>query len=176
MKSSKGIAIIVAGLLLPLIMVGVYVVQSRNSRASGSCAPENIHSERASQSLARISFDTTCTVKASVYCSVGREGVQFLCGQDQTETTKHLIETSEVTLSSDTPYFIYIDTGLESRTLGYIQANPVDSTVGLDFEDFDENVTGLTSDEKGYDISLDINQDGIVNGMDRSEFYPEYKK
>jgi hypothetical protein len=168
--------IIIMALMLPIAIIGVYLVQSRGSRASAGCAPENIHTERTSQSSAHITFDTTCSVAAKAYCAVGRDGAQFLCGEDEVAATKHVINTSKVTLSSDTAYFVFIDTQLESRTLSYIQANPVDSTVGLDFNSFNEETVGLTNDEAGYDVSLDINQDGVVNGMDRSEFYPEYKQ
>lgn len=173
--SSTGLLILLGALLIPVLVAAAYVLQTRETSAASSCPPENIRTERASQSLARISFDTTCTTKATVYCAIGRDGVQFSCGQDTVASTNHVIETSGVTLSSDTPYFIFIDTGLDKRTLGYIQANPIDATVGIDFEAFDDNASGVTSREDGYDVSLDINQDGIVNGMDRSEFYPEYK-
>lgn len=163
--------IITGVVVLPLIIGAVYLQRTARSEASASCPPDNIHTERVSPSAARVQFDTECLVKAKVFCAIGRDGIQFLCGEDDVETTTHIINTSEVTLSSNTPYYVFIDTQLEKKSLAYIQASPSDPTVGLDFNLYNEDTMGLKSDSPEYDVRLDLNQDGIINGMDQSEFY-----
>jgi len=159
--------------MLPLVVVGAFVMQSRRSRATGACAPEDIQTVRVSQSAGQISFRTPCAVATQIYCSTGREGIQFLCGEDATEATSHVIQTSDVTLNSGIGYFIFIDSGIEKRSIGYIQADPVDATIGRNINSFTDDVMGSSVGDADYDVSLDINQDGMINGMDRTEFFSD---
>lgn len=170
----KSLIVVLLAILLPIIIAGVYFTQTRNSEASASCPPKDIRTERSNNSSGRVIFNTECVVKAKIMCAVARDGVQFACGEDEVATTTHVIDTSSVTLNSDTPYFVFIDTQLEDTTLAYIQGSPVDKTVGLSFEAYDEETVSYSQEDSEYDISQDINQDGVVNMMDLGEFYPEF--
>ena len=173
-EDPKTVIVVLLAILLPILIGGVYFTQTRNSEASAACAPKDIRTERTSNSAGRVIFNTECAVKARLMCAIGRDGVQFACGEDEIATTTHVIDTSSVTLNSDTPYFVFIDTQLEEKTLAYIQASPVDRTVGLNFDAYTEDTVGFAAEEEGFDVSQDINQDGVVNMMDVSEFYPEF--
>ena len=171
--SPRAIGIVVLTVMLPLVVLGAFIVQSRRSQATGACAPEDIKTTRTSQSAGQISFRTPCAVKTQLYCSTGRDGVQFLCGEDVTEATSHLLQTTDVTLNSGIGYYVFIDSGLENRSVAYIQADPVDATLGRNINSFNDEAMGTVVGEPEYDVALDINQDGMINGMDRTEFYTE---
>lgn len=171
--NKKVVFILICALVLPLLIVAVYMRRTARSEASASCAPGNITTERVSNSAARIQFDTPCAVKAKVFCAVGREGVEFLCGEDAEATMTHIINTSEVTLNSETPYFVLVDTQMEKKSLSYIQASPTDPTVGRDINLYNEETVGKDSTSADFNVELDINHDGVVNQVDRAFFYPE---
>lgn len=173
-SSPRMIGLIVGIVFLPLLLIGVYVVQTFGSRASSGCPAENIKAERISNSTGRVSFTTNCSIKAQVFCAVGEDGVQFLCGEDEIESVNHNITTSsDITLSSDVAYYIYIDTGLDDRAPSFIPANADDPTVGIDFNSFNIDTLGFEEGEEGFDVTFDLNQDGVVNMHDRAEFYEE---
>lgn len=170
--SSRGAKIVLSLLMLPVLVGGVYVAQQYFTSASESCPPTNIQTERTSNTSAVVSFSTTCETKAEIYCSVGEDGVQFFCGEDANPTMNHIINTQDVTLNTDVPYYVYIETGMENRAQGYVSASPTDVTFGLDFSVYDdETIIGITSEDPAYDPAYDINQDGMINMLDRAEFY-----
>ncbi len=173
LKSPRGLALIALTLVLPLLVISVYVVQSSRSRATGACLPEDIQTSRISQSVGQVSFRTPCAVAAQVYCASNKDGVQFLCAEDATESTTHMLQTSGVTLNTGLSYYMFIDTGVEKRAIGYLQADPSDPTVGRNVNEYSDELMGTTSEEDEYDIALDINQDGIINGFDFATFYTE---
>lgn len=172
----KSIIVMVALLIfVPVIFAGMYAFNSIHPQAQASCSPTDIHVTRASERAASISFSTTCSVKAEVYCAAGRTGVQFLCGEDSVETLHHIISTDDVTLSSNVGYYVFIDTGAAKRTLGFIPASTSSSTYGLNYESFNEQTMGSTREDSVFDPALDINQDGVISLMDKLEFYKDAK-
>lgn len=174
--SPRVIGIIVGVILLPALLIGVYVMQTFNSRAAAGCPAENVKAERISNSSGSVSFTTNCSVKAQIYCAVGEDGVQFLCGEDEIESVNHNITTStDITLSSDVAYYVYIDTGLEDRTPAFIPASADDKTVGIDFNSFNTETLGLEEGDEEFNVTFDLNQDGVVNMHDRAEFYDEFQ-
>lgn len=172
-KSPRGLAVVAMLIVLPLLVISVYVVQSTRSRATGACLPEDIQTSRISQSVGQISFRTPCAVAAKIYCASNRDGVQFLCAEDATESTTHMLQTAGVTLNTGLSYYMFIDTGVEKRSIGYLQADPSDPTVGRNVNEYSDELLGTTAEEERYDIALDINQDGIINGYDLATFYTE---
>ncbi|OGK38047.1 hypothetical protein A3I56_00180 [Candidatus Roizmanbacteria bacterium RIFCSPLOWO2_02_FULL_43_10] len=158
-------------LILPIFLGAIYMVQKSSSQANASCPALNIKVQRTSNSTARIAFDTSCSVKAKVNCAIARGGIKFFCAEDSLATQNHILTTEEVTLSTNTGYYIFIDTGTSTPVLGHIPASPVDSTYGLSFNAFDEKTMGTSSEDENYDPALDINQDGVINIIDKMEFY-----
>ncbi len=174
-KEKQFIFLAIFAVLIPVIFGGMYAVQKIRPSASASCPPTDLKVRRVSERAASISFTTSCSVKAEVYCAAGRSGVQFFCGEDGVETLNHIISTDEVTLSSNVGYYVFIDTGLSTRTLGFIPASTHSPTYGLSNESFNEQTMGSTRDDVTYDPALDINQDGVINVLDKLEFYEDAK-
>ena len=174
-KEKQFIFLVILLVLIPVIFAGMYAVQKIRPSASASCPPTDLKVRRVSERAASITFTTGCTVKAEVYCAAGRAGVQFFCGEDTVETLNHIISTEEVTLSSNVGYYVFVDTGTATRALGYIPASTDSPTYGLSNESFNEQTMGSTKDDSTYDPSLDINQDGVINVMDKLEFYDDVK-
>ena len=159
--------------LIPVVFAGMYAVQVLRPQASASCPATDIKVKRVSERGASLSFKTTCSVKAKIYCAAGRAGVQFFCGEDTVETLNHIITTDDVTLSSNVGYYVFIDTGIAKRALGFIPASVSNPTYGLNNASFNEQTMGSTKDDPTYDPALDINQDGVINVLDKVEFYED---
>lgn len=171
-------SIMVVGVLLiliPVVFAGMYAINTIRPQAQASCSAADIHVSRVSERAASVSFSTSCSVKAEVYCAAGRTGVQFLCGEDTVETLNHIITTDDVTLSSNVGYYIFIDTGAAKRALGFIPASTSSPTYGLNYESYNEQTMGSTREDTVFDPALDINQDGVINVMDKLEFYDDAK-
>lgn len=161
-------------ILLPVLLGGVYVVQRLSSRASEVCPAYDVTTQRLSETTAQVSFSTDCPVKSQIFCAVGKNGVQFFCGEDQDATINHIVMTSDdVTLSTGIGYYVSIDTGVEQRALSYIPADPIDPTFGLDANLYNETIVGVDENDAQYDPAFDINQDGFINMHDKAEFYDE---
>ncbi len=172
-KNPRASAGVILALMLPLLLGSVYVVQQLRPRATESCPPTNVRTERVSASTGRVIFNTSCAVQAQIYCSIGRTGIEFFCGEDVSASSTHVIETTDVTLNTNTGYYVFIDTELEQRTPAYIPASPDDITFGLDPLQFTTDALGVTADEPNFDPALDLNNDGVVNIFDRAYFYEE---
>lgn len=158
--------------LLPVLLGGVYVVQRLSSRASEVCPAYDVTTQRLSENTGQVSFSTNCPVKAQIFCAVGKDGVQFFCGEDQEATMNHIIMTSDdVTLSTGIGYYVFINTGFEEKEMSYISADPTDPTFGLDANLYNDVVVGVDETEAQFDPALDLNHDGFINMQDKAEFY-----
>lgn len=166
-------------ILLPITIIGVFIVQRYLPKASElGCYPISISTKRES-SIGIVSFETGCQIKAMISCSLVKDGEYYPCGQEEQVENRHEIRTDATKpLQPNEGYYVKINTGEFFESLTYIFPGNNIEDRGFTEEniyDYDSLIYGECQRDKAYDPRYDLNFDGCVNLSDMTELLPEPK-